>query len=282
MLAGTGAALKVEVKVTGATQAPGPQTAASADTAPVDPLLARTVPVQASSQPDTNGSGLGGQTTAAPQDAGRPALQPGVDAQAAEVAAVQSVEAAAAPQAAPQQEQSQMPQGIAGVAAAAPTQAAQKATPAQAPQAPQQPSEADQQKVMDQVSVQIAKAAKDGTDTIKVQLKPQDLGRIEIKLEVGTDGKVTATVTADNKDTLAMLQKDAAGLAKSLSDAGLKADAGAMNFNLRGGGQQNTGDGNQGSGGRRRRVATGLDATSEATAAQASRWAGRSAVDIQV
>ncbi len=146
-------------------------------------------------------------------------------------------------------------QNITGVTGVSGTQATQKTQAAQAPQAPTSPRTAQQAQVMDQVSVQISKQAKDGVDSIKVQLRPEELGRIEIKLEVSKDGSVQATVTAENKDTLAMLQKDSAGLAKALSDAGLSTDSGSMNFNLRGEGQQqfagdaNSQNGNNGSNG---------------------------------
>jgi hypothetical protein len=42
-------------------------------------------------------------------------------------------------------------------------------------------------------------------------------------------------ITADNKETLDMLQRDRASLEQALADAGLKADAGSLSFNLRGG-----------------------------------------------
>ena len=89
------------------------------------------------------------------------------------------------------------------------------------------------QAVVDQVTVQITKAFHAGADKINIQLKPASLGRIDVQLEVAPDGRVSAIVTADNKDTLEMLQRDAKDLAKALQDAGLHADAGNMNFNLR-------------------------------------------------
>ncbi|MCA1909361.1 MAG: flagellar hook-length control protein FliK [Magnetospirillum sp.] len=139
---------------------------------------------------------------------------------------------------------------------------------------------------MDQVKVQIAKAGANG-DTIKVQLKPVELGSIEVKLDVAKDGSVSGVVTADNKDTLAMLKNDSRTLEKALSDAGFKTDAGSLTFNLRGEGQsQNAQD--QGTGTRRRRsvlgAANGIDATQAGMAAQAQArlGGGRAGVDIQV
>jgi flagellar hook-length control protein FliK len=144
--------------------------------------------------------------------------------------------------------------------------------------------------VLDQISVQINKQAKDGVDSIKVQLRPEELGRIEIKLEVSKDGSVQATVTAENKETLAMLQKDSAGLAKALSDAGLSTDSGSMNFNLRGEGQQqfagnsNSQNGNNGSSGGSNSRAPWLSATGndDVDVIAQSAISSDAAVDIRV
>jgi len=54
---------------------------------------------------------------------------------------------------------------------------------------------------------------------------------------MGMDGRVSAVVTADNKDTLDLLQRDQRALERALQDAGLKADSGSLSFNLRGGGE---------------------------------------------
>jgi len=179
------------------------------------------------------------------------------------------------------------PQAINGVTSVSGTQAAQKTDAAKAPQAPTPPRAAQQAQVMDQVSVQIAKQVKEGVDKITVKLNPQELGRVEIKLEVAKDGTVQATVTAENKETLAMLQKDASGLVKALSDAGLNTDAGSMNFNLQGGNQQQfAGDANGQNGGNNSRARwaamnSGADDVVAAQAVQSSSGS-LSAVDLSV
>ncbi|OAN48182.1 hypothetical protein A6A04_05380 [Paramagnetospirillum marisnigri] len=174
---------------------------------------------------------------------------------------------------------------VTGLAAIGQTQAAEKSSSAQAAQAPRAPRVPLQQQVMEQVSVQIDKAVKDGADTVKIQLKPLELGRIEIKLEV-VDGRVSATVTADKPETLALLQKDSKGLEKALEDAGLSPEANATSFSLRNGEQQNTAD--RGQQGRRGRghAQGGSDADlpviDSAQAAQPRRSGGRVGVDISV
>lgn len=175
--------------------------------------------------------------------------------------------------------------GLTGTNAA---QAAQKATPAQAAQPASRPLPVPPQHIIDQINVQIDKQLKDGHDTIKISLKPVELGKIEIKLEVGADGRVTAQVTADRPETLAILQKDSKGLEKALSDAGLKAEETSLSFNLRGEQQQNANTGAEGrrAGRGRGRAAEGLGEVRgngfDTAAAQPRRLSGRSGVDITV
>ncbi|MDX2223506.1 MAG: flagellar hook-length control protein FliK [Rhodospirillaceae bacterium] len=106
-------------------------------------------------------------------------------------------------------------------------------TAATQPGAPQsQP--ATPQQVIEQIKVHITRAAKAGLDRVTIQLRPEDLGRIEIKLEMFQDGKVKAMIAADNPATLELLQKDARGMERALNDAGLRADANDLEFSLRG------------------------------------------------
>ena len=88
--------------------------------------------------------------------------------------------------------------------------------------------------VADQISVHIGKAVKAGVDRIEIRLKPESLGRVDVRLEVARDGRVIVAVTAENRDTLELLRSDARGLERALQDAGLKADSGSLSFNLRG------------------------------------------------
>lgn len=87
--------------------------------------------------------------------------------------------------------------------------------------------------MLEQVSVNIQKAIKDGADRITIQLRPAELGRIEVRIEVAGDGRPSIHVTADRADTLELLQRDARDLARSLNDAGMRADAGSLQFSLR-------------------------------------------------
>jgi flagellar hook-length control protein FliK len=127
-------------------------------------------------------------------------------------------------------------QGIGAVAATGPTQAAQQTTKA-APAAPPQQA-AKPQTPAEQIAVKIRQAVGDGDDTINIKLNPHELGRVEVRLELSKDGSITATVLADRKDTLDMLQKDSRGLERALNDAGLRTDSTSLSFGLRGEDQQ--------------------------------------------
>ncbi|MGE4350570.1 MAG: flagellar hook-length control protein FliK [Bdellovibrionales bacterium] len=85
---------------------------------------------------------------------------------------------------------------------------------------------------VEQVSVQLHKAVSSGVDEITIQLRPAELGKVEIKLEISADKSVTGTVIADNQSTLNLLQKDSASLQFALQEAGLQADPGCLQFSL--------------------------------------------------
>lgn len=294
-LADTGAQLSVQVSVTNAAKTAS--AVATEAAGPLDILLAQDVAAEFTPAGQQAGSQTGGQGGNQNQGVANAAQQVAANAAEANAQAAAGKAAEAKPflaalaaqmEAGPQTQspsgQGQQTQAVAGLNGMTGTQAATKPAPTQAAHAPRQP-QATPEQVMDQVAVQITKQAKDGHDTIKVQLKPVELGSIEVKLDIAQDGRVTGVVTADNKDTLAMLQKDSRGLEKALEDAGLKADGGSLSFSLREGNQQANEGNTQGRSRRARAMAAGLDGTAGlGGAAQAQpRWSGnRSGVDIKV
>lgn len=86
--------------------------------------------------------------------------------------------------------------------------------------------------VVDQISVKITKALQAGTDRISIHLKPSELGRVDVKLEMTHDGRVMTVVSAEKQDTLDLLRRDSSELQRALADAGLQ--SGDMEFNLQG------------------------------------------------
>ena len=183
---------------------------------------------------------------------------------------------------------SQQPNGLAAVAGTAshvPAQAAHQTAHAQAarhPQALVPPGE--------QVAVHIKRAANEGLDTISIKLDPGNLGKVEVTMEVSSDGRLLAVIAADKPETLAMLQKDAQALEQSLRDSGLKTGQDSLNFMLR---EQNQ-NGQGGDDGRGRRGGRGQgddvadagqiggDARMIAQAANAQRAAARGGLDIRI
>ena len=90
------------------------------------------------------------------------------------------------------------------------------------------------QPATNQVFVQLSKAVQNGQNKITVQLRPEELGRVEVKLDIAGDGKVKAMVMADKPETLDLLQKDSRFLERALQDAGLKTDNNSLSFNMQG------------------------------------------------
>lgn len=89
-----------------------------------------------------------------------------------------------------------------------------------------------------QLAIQMQRAVQDGTDRFSIQMRPLDLGRIEVQLEIGPEGTLRAKVIAESPETLQLLQKDSKSLEKALQDAGLKTDGDSLSFSLQDPGDQ--------------------------------------------
>ncbi len=68
-----------------------------------------------------------------------------------------------------------------------------------------------------------------------------ELGRVEVRLSIGDDGKTQASLLVDKPQTLELLQRDAPNLHRALSNAGLDLSNNGLNFSLRGQDRQNDG-----------------------------------------
>jgi hypothetical protein len=87
---------------------------------------------------------------------------------------------------------------------------------------------------VEQVSIQIGRAARTGLGHVEIRLDPEHLGRVEVHLDVSRDGRATVQIVAETPQALDVLKADARALEQALRDAGLKADAGSIGFGLRG------------------------------------------------
>jgi flagellar hook-length control protein FliK len=105
------------------------------------------------------------------------------------------------------------------------------------------------------VAVEIGLRALSGSQSFQIRLHPEDLGRVDVKLDIGSDGSVKAVVSADRPDTLALLQRDQRSLERAFEQAGLKPSDAGVQYSLadgtgRGGEQAARDQQNNGRGGR--------------------------------
>ena len=120
------------------------------------------------------------------------------------------------------------------------------------------------------LAVEIAAKSQSGAKQFDIRLDPPELGRVEVRLSIDATGKASAHLSADQPQTLSLLQKDASVLTRALRDAGLDVSQNGLNFSLRQQSGQDAGAGaNPG-----RRSARGLSLTAttsiEATAGSAA------------
>lgn len=84
-----------------------------------------------------------------------------------------------------------------------------------------------------EIAINMAKNLGNGTNRFEIRLDPAELGRIDVRMELGNDGRVQAHLTVDKPETLEMLQRDARSLEKALSDAGLDMENASLGYSLR-------------------------------------------------
>jgi flagellar hook-length control protein FliK len=83
------------------------------------------------------------------------------------------------------------------------------------------------------LAVEIAAHAHAGKNRFEIRLDPPELGRIDVRLDVDHQGKVTSHVVVDRVETLDILRRDAPELERSLQQAGLKTADNGLQFSLR-------------------------------------------------
>ena len=83
------------------------------------------------------------------------------------------------------------------------------------------------------VAVEIATQASAGKQHFEIRLDPAELGRIDVKLDIDSDGNTTTRLVVERTETLELLKRDASQLERALQQAGLKTSDNAMEFTLR-------------------------------------------------
>ncbi len=94
-------------------------------------------------------------------------------------------------------------------------------------------SQQTQQVPVNNVALQIAARAQNGAKRFDIQLDPPELGRIDVRLDVGKDGSVNTHIAVERSETLDLMQRDARALEKALNEAGLNMKEGNLQFSLK-------------------------------------------------
>jgi hypothetical protein len=89
-----------------------------------------------------------------------------------------------------------------------------------------------------QVAREIVRRFDGDTTQFELRLDPPELGRVDVRLEVSRDHRVTAIVSADNPQALADLARHARDLEQMLQSAGLQLSDNGLAFDLRQGGER--------------------------------------------
>lgn len=83
------------------------------------------------------------------------------------------------------------------------------------------------------LSVQINKRNAEGATKFTMELHPADLGKVDVALSIGRDGKMTAHMTFDSDMTAATFSARESDLRQQLSATGLKLSDDALSFSTR-------------------------------------------------
>ncbi len=112
----------------------------------------------------------------------------------------------------------------------------------------QAPNQTQSAHVASQVAAEISRNLKNGQTRFQMRFDPPELGRVEVKMKVGSDGNVHAHLIVDRPETLDMFLRDQRGLERALQTAGLNPDSDNLQFSLKqdGGQQFSSGGGEQG------------------------------------
>jgi flagellar hook-length control protein FliK len=87
-----------------------------------------------------------------------------------------------------------------------------------------------------QVAREIVRRFDGETTKFEMRLDPPELGRVEVRMEVTRDHKVSAVLTADSPQALIELARHARELEQTLQSAGLELQENGLSFDLRQGG----------------------------------------------
>lgn len=87
------------------------------------------------------------------------------------------------------------------------------------------------------IAIHISQHADTGANRFQLRLDPPELGRVDVRMEISAEGKLSAVIAVERPETLDLLQRDSRALERSLMEAGLKTDSNSLSFSLKGGRQ---------------------------------------------
>ncbi|WP_375459013.1 flagellar hook-length control protein FliK [uncultured Enterovirga sp.] len=83
------------------------------------------------------------------------------------------------------------------------------------------------------VPVEIGLKSLGGIHRFDIRLAPEDLGGIDVRLDIAEDGRVSAHLLVDRRETMQWLQRDSGQLERALDQAGLRTADGGVSVTLR-------------------------------------------------
>jgi flagellar hook-length control protein FliK len=95
------------------------------------------------------------------------------------------------------------------------------------------------------VAQQIIRRVQNGATRFDLRLEPPELGRVDVRLEMSRDHRVTALIAADDAGTLQQLMRAAREIEWALQSAGLELSQAGLSFDFadRGAAQERSGEG---------------------------------------
>lgn len=87
--------------------------------------------------------------------------------------------------------------------------------------------------VIPHIAGEMASRFKQGTTQFEIRLDPPELGRVDVRIEIDSDGRVVSRLTVEKSETLDLLKADQRALERALHEAGFKSEQNSLSFTLR-------------------------------------------------
>ncbi len=86
---------------------------------------------------------------------------------------------------------------------------------------------------LNNMAVHIAAQMRAGNQHFTIRLDPPELGRIDIRMEIASDGQTFTHLAVEKPETLDLLRQDSRALERALANAGLDQRNGSLSFSLK-------------------------------------------------